>query len=110
MQLQPLGTVGIIVPWNYPLFLALSPMIAAIAAGNNCLVKISEYTPHLGHALAELINREFAEYGIAIVNGDATLASEFSQLPFDYLFYTGGPTIGKKIMAAASTHLTTVTL
>lgn len=110
IQLQPLGTVGIMVPWNYPLILALSPMIAAIAAGNNCLVKISEYTPCFGKVLAELINHHFSDYGINIINGDATLAAEFTQLPFNHLLFTGAPQIGKKVMAAASENLTPVTL
>jgi acyl-CoA reductase-like NAD-dependent aldehyde dehydrogenase len=109
-QLQPLGTIGVIAPWNYPLFLSLSPLVAAIAAGNCCMVKLSEYTPNFGALLEKIIGNHLSHYGIAIVNGDVAVGEEFSRLPFDHLLFTGGTAIGKKVMTAASHNLTPVTL
>jgi acyl-CoA reductase-like NAD-dependent aldehyde dehydrogenase len=108
--LQPLGVIGIIVPWNYPLFLGLSPLAGAIAAGNACMVKMSNLSPQLGNLLATLFERYFPENIITIVNGDLSVAEQFSQLPFNHLLFTGSSNVGKKIMAAASQNLTPVTL
>ena len=107
---QPLGAVGIIVPWNYPLFLAVGPLVAALAAGNRALIKMSEYTPATGALFAYLIAQTFTADEVAVIEGDAALAQVFSQLPFDHLLFTGSTPVGHHVMRAASANLTPVTL
>ncbi len=107
---QPLGVVGIIVPWNYPLFLAISPMAAALAAGNRVMVKMSEFTPRTGELLAELAARYFAAEDVSVVLGDATVGADFARLPFDHLLFTGSTKVGHDIMRMAADNLTPVTL
>src|SRR5262245_43031142 len=107
---QPLGVVGIIVPWNYPLLLAVAPLVAALAAGNRAMVKISELTPRFGDLLARLIARSFPEDHVAVVNGGVDVAQAFAALPFDHLLFTGSTSVGRQVMRAASEHLTPVTL
>ncbi|MBN8475817.1 coniferyl aldehyde dehydrogenase [Sulfuritalea sp.] len=107
---QPLGVVGIIVPWNYPLFLAISPMAAALAAGNRAMVKMSEFTPHTGELLAELVAKHFAAEDVAVVLGDAAVGADFARLPFDHLLFTGSTKVGHDIMRMAADNLTPVTL
>lgn len=110
VEYQPLGVVGIIVPWNYPLYLAIGPLLAALAAGNRVMIKMSESTPRTGALLEELIGRTFAEDHVAVVNGEVDVAAAFSSLPFDHLLFTGSTTIGRHIMRAAAENLTPVTL
>ena len=110
VEYQPLGVVGIIVPWNYPLYLAIGPMLAALAAGNRVMIKMSESTPRTGELLEELIGKTFAEDHVAVVNGEVDVAAAFSSLPFDHLLFTGSTTVGKHIMRAAAENLTPVTL
>lgn len=107
---QPLGVVGIIVPWNYPLYLAIGPMVAAIAAGNRVMVKMSEFTPNFSQLFKELCEKHIDKDWVSIINGDAEVAAHFSALPFDRILFTGSTNIGKKVMAAASENLTPVTL
>ena len=107
---QPLGVVGIIVPWNYPLFLAVSPLAAALAAGNRVMVKMSEFTPRTGELLAELATRYFAADDVAVVLGDAAVGADFARLPFDHLLFTGSTKVGHEIMRMAADNLTPVTL
>jgi coniferyl-aldehyde dehydrogenase len=107
---QPLGTVGIIVPWNYPLYLAVGPLVDALAAGNRVLVKMSEYTPVFSALFAELIEKYFPEGEVRVVNGDAEVAAAFAALPFDHLLFTGSTSVGRKVMRAAADNLTPVTL
>lgn len=107
---QPLGVVGIIVPWNYPLYLAIGPIAAAIAAGNRVMVKMSEFTPHFSQLFAELCDKHIDEGWVSVVNGDAGVAANFASLPFDHILFTGSTDIGKKVMTAASKNLTPVTL
>ncbi len=107
---QPLGVVGIIVPWNYPLYLAIGPMTDALAAGNRVLVKMSELTPRFSALFAELVAKAFAPDEVAVVNGDADVAREFSSLPFDHLLFTGSTAVGREVMRAAAANLTPVTL
>lgn len=107
---QPVGVVGIIVPWNYPIFLALGPLVAALAAGNRVMIKMSEYTPHTGALLARLVVAHFGDDVIRVVNGDVTVAEAFSRLPFDHLLFTGSTAVGRHVMQAASANLTPVTL
>lgn len=106
---QPKGVVGIIVPWNYPVFLALGPIAAALAAGNRILVKLPEATPHTNQALRQVLAAVGSDW-IGVIEGDAQIAASFSQLPFDHLFFTGSTHIGRQVMRAASQHLTPVTL
>jgi acyl-CoA reductase-like NAD-dependent aldehyde dehydrogenase len=107
---QPLGVVGIIVPWNYPIFLAAGPLVSALAAGNRVMVKMSEFAPRLGEALARLIASAFAEDHVAVVNGGVDVAQEFAATPFDHLLFTGSTSVGHHIMRAAAANLTPVTL
>jgi coniferyl-aldehyde dehydrogenase len=107
---QPLGVVGIIVPWNYPLFLAVSPLAAALAAGNRAMIKMSEFTPRTGALLASLVQRYFPQGEVAVVLGDADAGAAFARLPFDHLLFTGSTVVGRHIMHAAADNLTPVTL
>ena len=110
VRYQPLGAVGIIVPWNYPIYLAVGPLVAALAAGNRALVKMSEFTPATASLFAELIAANFAEDEVSVVQGDASVAHSFSQLPFDHLLFTGSTPVGHHVMRAAAENLTPVTL
>jgi len=107
---QPLGVVGIVVPWNYPLYLAIGPLTAALAAGNRALVKLSEFTPRFAECFARLVAARFAPDEVAIVQGDAAVAEQFCRLPFDALLFTGSTAIGRRVMAAAAENLTPLTL
>ncbi len=107
---QPLGVVGIIVPWNYPLFLAVSPLAAALAAGNRVMIKMSEFTPRTGELLAELVAKYFAADDVSVVLGDAAVGADFARLPFDHLLFTGSTKVGHDIMRMAADNLTPVTL
>jgi coniferyl-aldehyde dehydrogenase len=107
---QPLGVVGIIVPWNYPLFLAISPLAAALAAGNRVIIKMSEFTPRTGELLAELVTRYFAADDVTVVLGDASVGADFARLPFDHLLFPGSTRVGHDIMRMAADNLTPVTL
>jgi len=107
---QPLGVVGIIVPWNYPLYLAIGPLIGALAAGNRVMLKMSESTPATGQLLKELLAQIFPEDQVAVVLGDVEVGQAFARLPFDHLLFTGSTHIGREVMRAAAENLTPVTL
>jgi len=107
---QPLGVVGIISPWNYPLQLALAPLIGALAAGNRALLKPSELTPAFSQALAESIAKTFAVDEVSVVTGDASVGKQFAALPFDHLVFTGSTAVGREVAQAAAKNLTPVTL
>jgi len=107
---QPVGVVGIISPWNYPVQLALAPAVAAIAAGNRVMLKPSELTPATSSLLAELVSAAFREDEFAVVEGDADIGQAFSALAFDHLFFTGSTAVGRKVAQAAAANLTPVTL
>lgn len=107
---QPLGVVGVIVPWNYPLFLSMGPLTGSLAAGNRVMIKMSEHTPRTAQLLKELLARIFPEDLVCIVQGDAAVAAAFSELPFDHLLFTGSTQVGKQVMRAAAKNLTPVTL
>ncbi|MDN6276786.1 coniferyl aldehyde dehydrogenase [Psychrobacter sp.] len=107
---QPLGVVGIMVPWNYPLFLAIGPMIDALTAGNRVMIKMSEAAPRFAQMFADAIAHYFSPDMVCVVVGEVDMAVAFSELPFDHLLYTGSTAVGKKIMAAAAPNLTPVTL
>ncbi len=110
IQPQPLGVVGVMVPWNYPLFLAVGPMIDALTAGNRVMVKMSEAAPEFAQTFADVVARYFSPDMVCVVLGEVDIAEEFSKLPFDHLLYTGSTAVGKKVMAAAAPNLTPVTL
>ncbi|MEX5444044.1 coniferyl aldehyde dehydrogenase [Acinetobacter schindleri] len=107
---QPVGVVGIVVPWNYPLFLAIGPLGQALAAGNRVMLKMSEYTPEFSSLFQQLIARYFPADQIAVVTGDAQVAQQFTTLPFDHLLFTGATSIARHVMHAAAENLTPVTL
>lgn len=110
IQPQPLGVVGIMVPWNYPLYLAVGPLIDALTAGNRVMIKMSEFAPKFADTFAKAIAHYFSPDMVSVVLGDADIAEAFSKLPFDHLLYTGSTAVGKKVMAAAAPNLTPVTL
>jgi len=107
---QPVGVVGIVSPWNYPLQLALAPAVAAIAAGNRVLLKPSEITPGFSALLAELVAQHFDAAECAVVLGDAEVGQAFVRQPFDHLFFTGSTAVGRQVALAAAANLTPVTL
>ncbi|WP_323122944.1 coniferyl aldehyde dehydrogenase [Burkholderia alba] len=107
---QPLGVVGIVVPWNYPLLLGVTPLIGALAAGNRAMLKLPELTPRFSALFETLIARTFAHDHVAVVNGDANIGAMFSSLPFDHLVFTGSTSVGRHVMHAAADNLTPVTL
>lgn len=107
---EPLGVIGIVSPWNYPLQLALSPLVDAVAGGNRVIIKPSEYTPNFCDLLKRAISETFAEDEIAVVLGGPEVAAEFSRLPFDHLVFTGSTSVGHKVAASAAENLTPTTL
>lgn len=107
---QPLGVVGIISPWNFPVALSFGPLAAALAAGNRCLIKPSEITAATTQLMQDLITRYFDPSEVAVVSGSAEVAEAFSRLPFDHLMFTGSTAVGRKVMAAAARHLVPLTL
>lgn len=107
---QPKGVIGIIAPWNYPVFLAFGPLTAALAAGNTAMIKMSEYTPKTNSVLAKLTASIFPVNKVAIVCGEADMAAKFSNLAFDHLFFTGSTEVGKLVMKSAAENLVPVTL
>jgi coniferyl-aldehyde dehydrogenase len=110
VRYQPLGVIGIVAPWNYPLQLTLSPLIDAFAAGNRAMIKPSDLSPAFGALLADLAAQHFAPEELAVVNGGPEVAAAFSRLPFDHLFFTGSGRVARLVMAAAAENLTPVTL
>jgi len=110
IQRQPLGVVGVIGPWNYPLQLTLGPAATALAAGNRVMIKPSELTPHTSALLASVLNQAFAADEVCVVQGGADVAHDFASLPFDHLFFTGSTAVGRKVAAAAAANLTPTTL
>ena len=91
----PKGVVGIISPWNFPVNLALSPLVSVLAAGNRALIKPSEITPHTSALLAELIAKYFSAEEVSVVCGGVEVAQEFVKIPFDHIIYTGGETVAR---------------
>ncbi len=106
----PLGVVGVISPWNYPVTLALVPLATAIAAGNHVLLKPSEHTPRTSAFLADLLAGVFPSDRVVVVQGGADVAAAVAGLPLDHLVFTGSTAVGRKVMAAAARHLVPLTL
>lgn len=109
-RFEPLGTVLVIGPWNYPVYLTLGPVVGALAAGNAVVVKPSEHSPAVSALLARLIPRYLDADAVAVVEGEADATQALLAEGLDLAFFTGGPEIGKKVMAAAAEHLTPVVL
>jgi coniferyl-aldehyde dehydrogenase len=107
---QPLGVIGIIAPWNYPVSLALGPLIAALAAGNRAMIKPSELVPETAELLRDVVAETFPEDQVAVVTGGSEVGEAFSKLPFDHLVFTGSTRVGKIVMRAAAENLVPVTL
>ena len=107
---QPLGVVGVIVPWNYPLFLAMGPLVGALAAGNRVMIKMSESTPATSQLVKDLLGKIFPEDLVCVALGEAEVGVAFSKLAFDHLLFTVATSIGKHVMRAAAENLTPVTL
>jgi len=115
VQPQPLGVVGIVAPWNFPIAMVVQPLIGALAAGNRVMVKMSENSAHTARLLQKLLPGTFAADKVAVFADDDAgpgqpLGPLFTQLPFNHLFFTGSPQTGKAVMANAAAHLTPVTL
>jgi coniferyl-aldehyde dehydrogenase len=107
---QPLGVVGIVSPWNYPYNLAMSPAVAALAAGNRVMIKPSELTPETAALMARMVAAHFAPEEMQVITGDADVGRAFTALPFDHLFFTGSTAVGRAVAVAAAKNLTPVTL
>jgi aldehyde dehydrogenase (NAD+) len=107
---QPKGRCLIISPWNYPLSLALGPLVSAVAAGNTAILKPSEFTPNTNRVVKDIISAVFRLDEVAVVEGAAQTATELLSRAFDHIFFTGSPAVGKKVMAAAAANLSSVTL
>ena len=107
---EPKGTCLIIAPWNYPFNLCIGPLVSCIAAGNTALLKPSELTPNTSAFISKLVAEVFENDMVSVVEGDAEVASALLQLPFDHIFFTGSPAVGKIIMRAAAERLASVTL
>jgi aldehyde dehydrogenase (NAD+) len=110
VQYQPRGRVLIVAPWNYPLSLCFGPLVSALAAGNTVIIKPSEMTPEVSKVMATIIRDVFPSNEVALFEGSLPTSQVLLELPFDHIFFTGSPAVGKQVMAAAAKHLTSVTL
>lgn len=110
VRYQPKGVVGVIVPWNFPVYLALGPLAAALAAGNRVLLKLSELSPATNAVLRRMLGEVFTEDQVAVVGEELADPTVFTGLPFNHLVFTGSPAVGKLVMQAAARNLTPVTL
>lgn len=107
---QPLGVVGVIVPWNYPIFLASGPLMCALAAGNRVMIKMSGFTPRVSEMVKKMLAEVFAEDHVAVFTGRGEISEAFSKLAFDQLTFTGSTNVGRTVMAEAAKNLTPVLL
>jgi coniferyl-aldehyde dehydrogenase len=110
VEYQPLGVVGVISPWNFPVNLTFTPLAGILAAGNRCMIKPSEFTPETSRVLAEIFPTAFDELEIAVVTGGAQTGADFAGLPFDHLLFTGATSVARHVMRAAAENLVPVTL
>lgn len=110
VEYQPLGTVGLISPWNFPVVLTFGPLGSIFAAGNRVMIKPSEFTPITSELMKQMFKENFSEDEVAVVTGGPEVGADFSSLPFDHLLFTGATSIGKHVMRAASENLVPVTL
>ncbi|MGR7812494.1 aldehyde dehydrogenase family protein [Lacinutrix undariae] len=107
---EPKGVCLIISPWNFPLNLTFGPLVSAIAAGNTVIIKPSEMTPHIAKVMLEIVSQLFETNEVALVEGEVQVSQALLKLPFNHIFFTGSPQVGKVVMKAAAEHLTSVTL
>jgi aldehyde dehydrogenase (NAD+) len=107
---EPKGVCLIIAPWNYPFSLCFGPLVSCLAAGNTAIIKPSEMTPYTSALIAELVSEHFDNDIVTVMEGGAEVSTELLSFPFDHIFFTGSPAVGKIIMKAAAEHLTSVTL
>jgi coniferyl-aldehyde dehydrogenase len=110
VQYQPLGVIGVIAPWNYPLLLSVGPLICALAAGNHAMIKISSASSQFGAVLENALAEVFPQELVTVVNGGGAISDAFSHLAFDKLIFTGSTSVGKTVMAAAAQNLVPVIL
>jgi aldehyde dehydrogenase (NAD+) len=110
IKVEPKGVCLIVAPWNYPFSLCFGPLVSCLSAGNTAIIKPSEMTPATSRLIAELANEFFDESLVKVFEGDQHVSTELLQLPFDHIFFTGSPAVGKIIMRAAAENLTSVTL
>lgn len=110
LEYKPKGACLIIAPWNYPFSLAFGPLVYAIAAGNTVILKPSELTQNTANCIENIIKKVFKPNEVAVIQGDAEIAQHLTALPFNHIFFTGSPQVGKFVMEAAAKHLTSVTL
>lgn len=110
VQVEPKGTALILSPWNYPFNLSVGPMVSAIAAGCTIMLKPSEMAPHTAALLEKMVGELYGREQVTVLNGGVELAQKLLEKPFDHVFFTGSPKIGKKVMEAAAQHLSSVTL
>lgn len=107
---EPKGVCLIISPWNYPVNLSFAPLVSAIAAGNCVIIKPSEFTVHTSAIIKQIVAECFSKEEVAVVEGDTSIGQALLDLPFNHIFFTGSPSVGKIVMAAAAKNLTSVTL
>jgi aldehyde dehydrogenase (NAD+) len=110
IQYEPRGVCLIISPWNYPFSLAIGPLVSALAAGNTAIIKPSELTPNVSSLIKKMVGDIFEKNIVAVVEGGPEVSQHLISLPFDHIFFTGSPAIGKVVMKAAAENLTSVTL
>lgn len=110
IRYEPKGVVLVLSPWNYPVYLTMAPLIAAIAAGNRVIVRPSEKAPATRDVMASIIAEAFVPHDVACIGGEVETATALLELPFDHIFFTGSTRIGKVVMRAAAEHLSSVTL
>ena len=110
VEYQPKGVVGIITPWNFPLYLSLGPLVAALAAGNRAMIKMSELSPRTTGLLTKMLGEVFPTDEVAVFGGEVEESQAFSRLPFNHLVFTGSPAVGHHVMKSASENLVPVTL
>jgi coniferyl-aldehyde dehydrogenase len=110
VEYQPLGVVGVISPWNFPVNLTFTPLAGILAAGNRCMIKPSEYTPATSAVMAEIFPTAFDPLEISVVTGGPQTGADFAGLPFDHLLFTGATSVGRHVMRAAADNLVPVTL
>ncbi|MGR5168988.1 coniferyl aldehyde dehydrogenase [Vibrio astriarenae] len=108
VEYQPLGVIGIIAPWNFPVILSVGPIVTALAAGNRVMLKLSEFTPKTNQVIKKLLS--VLPQHIVVIEGEADVAAQFSALPFDHLLFTGSTQVGRYVAQAAAPNLTPITL
>jgi coniferyl-aldehyde dehydrogenase len=110
VEKKPKGVVGVIGPWNFPVTLVVDPAVNALAAGNRVMMKFTDMAPNAGRVLAEAVGRHLSPEEAVVINGGIETARAFSELPFDHIFFTGSPAVGRAVQGAAANNLVPVTL